>query len=145
MPGRLHPASSVEWAMRAPKNSPHTQSVDTFEEGIQKSYGQPMIAGNFFENFHISFRRLEFEYANPWGLLVGGESLSFNFRDLTPSEGTRSSDFSTPAAATAAAIFQKSPTIGEMRSMWNKVGTFFNIILCAETSIEKLNGNLESF
>ena len=76
-------------------------------------------------NFHLGSRRLQFAYENPWGLLLGGESLSFNFGGLVALNGGRSEKDFTPSAAPAAAIFTKSPTIEEMRCKWNKVGTFF--------------------
>ncbi len=66
-------------------------------------------------NFHLGSRRLQFDYENPWGLLLGGDTNAFNCGGLTSSDGGRSAVFSTPAAAPAAEIFTKSPTIEQMR------------------------------
>jgi hypothetical protein len=110
----------------------HTTSVDAFEEGVQKSYGQRQIAGNFFENFHLESRRFDFEYKNPWGLLLGGEKKGFDFGGLGALNGGRFSKDSKPSAALAAAIFKKSRSTEEMRNVWNKVGTSFHLISFAE-------------
>jgi len=117
-----------------------TLSVDDFEEGVQKSYGQSTVAGNFFENFHLGSRRLQFEYENPWGLLLGGETNCNNFGGLGDLNGGRSEKVLDLSAAPAAAIFKKPRTILEMRSMWNKVGTFFRIIPLYGKSIENMDG-----
>ena len=76
-------------------------------------------------NFHLESRRLQFEYENPWGLLLGGETNCSNLGGLTSSEGGRSSVSSIPAAGAAAGIFRKSPASGEMRPPCNAVRTHF--------------------
>ena len=67
-------------------------------------------------NFHLESRRLEFEYKNPWGLLVGGEKKGLNFGGLEALNGGRSEKVFASAAAPAAAFYKKSrPVEGMLR------------------------------
>ena len=78
-------------------------------------------------NFQIESRRLEFEFKDSWGHLVGGEKKGLNFGGLGDLSGGRSEKDINPSAAPAAAIFKQSRTILEMRPVWAKVGTYFNL------------------
>ena len=79
----------------------------------------------FFENFHLGSRRLQFQYSNPWGLLVGGSSISKNFGGLTALQGGLPPPSFVSTAAPAAKNFKKSDTFMNMRCLWDAVRTFY--------------------